>query len=296
MGNANRALIEETVDWIESNLKEPLSLDKVSRRLHLSKYHLHRLFRSLTGQPMMSYVRGRRLSSSINELLSTDLKIIDIAEEYQFEHEQSYERAFKRRFGLPPTEFRRKKTELPVDHRLDCGLIYDLPQGVLLSPRYFVLPTFCVAGVEALINHRENLEKITANSLALQFHTHWRAMIPDRINDPIYYGIITYSEDPDTANYYMPGVEISREQHLPVPLLCRTLPTMTYAVFRYIGFHAPEELSMQNLGALYALIDQNWYPHTSHEQSAPYHFERVDLRNCSPTYCETDVYIPVRSC
>ncbi len=294
MGNANRALIEQAVKMIEENLKEPLTLDRVSRRLHLSKYHLHRLFRSLTGLPMMSYVRGRRLSSSVNELLTTDLKIIDIAEEYRFEHEQSYERAFKRRFGLPPTEFRRKKTELSIDHRLDCGLIYDLPQGVLLSPRYCLLPGFCAAGVEELINHHENYEKITANSLALQFHTHWRARIPDRINDHIYYGIITYGPDPDTANYYMPAVEIAREQTLPAPLICRTLPTMTYAVFRYIGFHAPEELSMQNLGALYALIDQNWYPNTSHEQAAPYHFERMDLQNRSPSYCETDIYIPIK--
>jgi len=294
MGNASRALIEEAVNWIENNLRESLSLDKASRRLHLSKYHLHRLFRSLTGQPMMTYVRGRRLSSSVTELLTTDLKIIDIAEEYQFEHEQSYERAFKRSFGLSPSEFRRKRTELPVDHRLDCGLIYDLPQGVLLSPRYCVLPAFCVAGVEELINHRENLEKITANALALRFYANLREQIPDRINDHIYYGIITYGDDPDTANYYMPSVEIAREQELPPPLSCRTLPTQTYAVFRYIGFHAPEELSMQNLGALYALIDKNWYPHTSHEQAAPYHMERIDLRSCSPTYCETDIYIPIR--
>ncbi len=295
MGKASRALVEDAVNIIESNLKEPLSLEDVSRQLHLSKFHLHRLFRSLTGQPMMSYVRGRRLSSSITDLLETDLKIIDIAEEYHFEYEQSYQRAFKRRFGLAPTEFRRRRIELPIDQRLDCGLIYDLPQGVLLSPRYCVLPTFCVAGVEELIDHRENYEKITANSLALHFHLHLREKIPDRRNDPVYYGLITYGENPEIANYYMPGVEIAREQPLQAPLLCRTLPTNTYAVFRYIGFHAPEELSMQNLGALYALIDANWYPYTKHQQAAPYHFERMDLRNCSPTYCETDIYIPIKT-
>ena len=295
MGNASRALIEEAVNMIESSLKEPLTLDDVSGRLHLSKYHLHRLFRSLTGQPLMSYVRGRRLSSSITELLETDLKIIDIAEEYQFEYEQSYQRAFKRRFGLPPAEFRRKRMEISIDQRLDCGLIYDLPQGVLLSPRYSVLPAFCVAGVEELINHRENLEKITANTLALHFHTHLREKIPDRIKYHIYYGISTYGENPEIANYYMPCVEIAHEQSLPAPLFCRTLPTQDYAVFRYIGFHAPEQLSMQNLGALYDRIDQNWYPYTNHAQSAPYHFERMDLRSCSPTYCETDIYIPISS-
>jgi AraC-like DNA-binding protein len=43
MGNASRALIEKAVNWIENNLRESLSLDKASRCLHLSKYHLHRL-------------------------------------------------------------------------------------------------------------------------------------------------------------------------------------------------------------------------------------------------------------
>ena len=322
MGTASRALIEDAVNFIEGHLKESLSLGDVSAHLHVSKYHLLRLFRSLTGQPLMSYVRRRRLSSSVTELLDTSMRIIDIAEEYHFEYEQTYQRAFKRLFGMSPAEFRRHRIELPIDHRLDCGLIYDLPQGVLLSPRYCILPTFCVAGVEELINHRENRENITANALALYFHTHLRELIPNRVNDHIYYGIITYGEDPDTANFYMPSVEVSRvavdeglaeaedgnrrekvisgstsapqEGGLPEQLIYRTLLTQTYAVFRYIGFHAPEELSMQNLGELYDLIDKNWYPRTSHQQSAPYHMERMDLHKCSSTYCETDIYIPIR--
>ncbi|NLT12076.1 MAG: helix-turn-helix domain-containing protein [Clostridiaceae bacterium] len=322
MGTASRALIEDAVIFIEDHLKEALSLSDISAHLHVSKYHLLRLFRSLTGLPLMSYVRRRRLSSSVTDLLDTDMRIIDIAEEYHFEYEQTYQRAFKRLFGMSPAEFRRTKIELPIDHRLDCGLIYDLPQGILLSPRYCILPTFSVAGIEELINHRENREKITANALALYFHTKIREKIPHRVNDHIYYGIITYGEDPDTANYYMPSVEVARvavgegmsaaedgdrrektssgststiqEQMLTAPLIYRTLVTQTYAVFRYIGFHAPEELSMQNLGELYDLIDKNWYPKTSHQQAAPYHMERMDLHNCSSTYCETDIYIPVR--
>jgi len=294
MSIASRALIEEAIDLIEKNLKEPLSLTDVSKHLHISKYHMHRLFKSLTGQPLMTYVRGRRLCASAAELLETDHNIIEIAEEFQFDYEQSYERAFKRLFRLTPGEFRRRRCEIPVIHKMDCGLIYDLPQGVLLSPRYCIVPEFCVAGVEKLINHAENLEKSTANTLALDFYKTLREKVPNRKNDTVYYGLIIYSEDPSTANLYMPCIEIMGEHPLPTPFLCRTIPTQTYAAFRYVGFHPPADLSMQNLGFLYDLIDRYWYPHTRHEQAAPYHYERMDLAKCSSTYCEAEIYMPVK--
>lgn len=300
MDIASRALIEEAIDLIEKNVREPLSLDDVSGHLHVSKYHMHRLFKALTGQPLMTYVRGRRLSASVTELLETNHNIIDIAEEFQFDYEQSYERAFKRLFGLSPGDVRRRRCEVSVVQKVDCGLIYDLPQGVLLCPRYCIVPAFCVAGVEALINHAENLEKLTANTLALDFYETLREKVPDRVNDSVYYGLISYSENPAAANHYMPCIEIASKQNrtvqkLPEPLLCRSIPTNTYAVFRYVGFHDPHILSMQNLGSLYEVIDTIWNPSTQYEQAAPYHFERMDLAKCSSTYCEAEIYLPVIS-
>ena len=310
MDIASRALIEEAVSLIENSVREPLSLDDVSGHLHVSKYHMHRLFKALTGQPLMTYVRGRRLSASVTELLETDHNIINIAEEFQFDYEQSYERAFKRLFGMTPGELRRRRCEIPVVHKIDCGLIYDLPQGVLLSPRYCIVPEFHVAGVEELINHAENREKGTANTLALDFYETLREKVPYRVNETVYYGLISYSENPAAANHYMPCIEIASKQKspkqmleeqnlagrkLPEPLQCRSIPTNTYAVFRYVGFHDPRMLSMQNLGSLYEVIDTLWYPSTQLKPAAPYHFERMDLAKCSSTYCEAEIYLPVIS-
>ncbi|MDR2597077.1 MAG: helix-turn-helix transcriptional regulator [Treponema sp.] len=73
----------------------------------LSESHLHKLFRSTFNQPLGFYIRTYKLAESIDDLLNTKLKILDIALGYGFEYEQSYIRAFKREFGITPCELRR---------------------------------------------------------------------------------------------------------------------------------------------------------------------------------------------
>jgi len=94
-----RELISSVIELIETTIREKTTLDDVSDRTGLSKFHLHRLFKSLTGCSMMEYARKRKLTVSLHELLQTDLRIIDIALEYGFEHEQSYIAPSKARSG-----------------------------------------------------------------------------------------------------------------------------------------------------------------------------------------------------
>lgn len=75
------ALIGRVAAFVESRIEAPLDLDLVSSRFRLPNVHLHRVFRALTGMPLMECVRRRR--------------ILDIALEAGFSHEQSYTRAFR---------------------------------------------------------------------------------------------------------------------------------------------------------------------------------------------------------
>ncbi|MBP2630601.1 MAG: transcriptional regulator with only domain, AraC family, partial [Firmicutes bacterium] len=76
--------------YIEENLYKKFSLDDIAMHCGMSKYHLHRMFKSLTGESLMEYVQSRKLSSSISELKDTSRRIIDIAMDYGFDYEQSY--------------------------------------------------------------------------------------------------------------------------------------------------------------------------------------------------------------
>lgn len=106
--------IIETVNYIEENLYNKISLDDISMHTGLSKYYLHRIFKSLTGQSIIEYVQGRKLTSSITELINSNMRIIDIALDYGFDYEQSYIRAFKKVFGYTPLKVRSDKTSLSL--------------------------------------------------------------------------------------------------------------------------------------------------------------------------------------
>lgn len=103
-------IIREMLSWVESNLERPLTLDAVTARVGYSKWHLQRLFKSVTGQRLGSYLRARRLSAAAKEIRLTNRSLLDIANKYQFTDQQTFSRAFKKYFGIPPVKYRQAST------------------------------------------------------------------------------------------------------------------------------------------------------------------------------------------
>lgn len=282
-------LVEEAVTIIEEKLGQPFWLDCLAKDLYISKYHLHRLFKALTGKTLMSYVRGRRLSRSLIELVNTGAKISEIAEEYCFNYEQSYERAFKNQFGLTPTAFRNSPCELDIENMLDTSALRDIGEGIFTQPRFCFLPKLKVAGICTYI--KVEGEEMAANNAALSFWYKERAKITSRIKGHIYYGFAFPEQGGDYV--YMPCVEVSDTGNLPEGFESREFPAHLYAVFRYIGFHSPDVLSDHYIGYLYRYIEEEWSLKTRYKRNREYHFERMDTSINSSTYCEADVCIPV---
>lgn len=292
MNVANRQLIEDAVMLIEDNLKTDLSLDSIADRLSISKFHFHRIFKSITGTSLMTYVRGRKLTSSLLELSENRLNIIDIACEYNFKYEQSYNRSFKQLFGITPSAYRQNFCELPIVPRLDTSTLSDISSGLLIAPRYCTKSRFYLAGIRTLINHEENMEKATANAEALDFYYKSRYKLANVVHDSVYYGLITYY-DFFTADYYMPSVEVSLPFDSDPLFTCQTIERSDYAVFRYVGFHSPQDLNFALLSEVYHTIMSVWLPATSFQPIRKYHFERIDQKNCRDDYCEADIYFPI---
>ncbi len=294
MNNDQIAVIENTIDTIEDNLLHPLNLNELSRRVGLSKYHLERLFKSLSNKSLMSYIRGRRLSLSLHDLIHSRLNIIDIALKYQFEYEQSYIRAFQNQFRITPAKYRKLRYELPFEQKIDISTLTGTCQGFVIQPRMVIKPQFYIQGIKEEIFHAENLTSSTANKVAELFREQYLSMVPNRRNEHIYLAVIRYRPDSHISNDYIPCVETSVPNQAKPPFTAMTIPLQEYAVFRYVGFHAPTQLNYRTLKELYDYTDY-WVMNTKHRQLQPYHFERMDLSVCDDTFCEMDIYLPIHT-
>jgi AraC family transcriptional regulator len=286
------SLIENIIEYIENNLEFPLTSEDISREAGLSKFHLQRLFKALVNNSLISYVRGRRLSVSIHDLLYTDTNIIDIAIKYQFEYEQSYIRAFEKQFHITPAKYRKARYELPIIQKLDINTITAIEQGMILQPKMVIKPQFYIQGIKEEIFHEHNLVEFTTNKLAMLFKEKYLSLIPNRINEHIYLAIIEYRPKRLISNYYIPCIETTVLNPVEDPFVSYTIPMQEYAVFKYIGFHAPEEITFKTIEDFYSHI-MIWKGNSNYKKEQPYHFERIDLSICSDSYCEMDIYIPI---
>jgi len=97
------------LDFIESHLDEPLSVDRLSRVAHFSKFHFHRQFSHYVGVTPNRYVQLARLRRASYQLAFNALEpITDIALQAGFEHSESFSRAFRGVFGQSPRAFRKQ--------------------------------------------------------------------------------------------------------------------------------------------------------------------------------------------
>jgi len=108
-------LLKSVLTDIEMGARSGVNSGFIAKKHALSEVHLQRLFKLKYNKTLGIYIRTHKLTESIDDLLNTDLKIVDIALDYGFEYEQSYIRAFKREFGITPGKFR--KSEYNIDKR-----------------------------------------------------------------------------------------------------------------------------------------------------------------------------------
>jgi len=83
--------------------------DELADRVGLSRSALAQRFADLLGQPPMQYLTRWRLVLAAAMLRSSDRTIAVIAQEFGYESESAFNRAFKREFDMPPAAWRRQR-------------------------------------------------------------------------------------------------------------------------------------------------------------------------------------------
>ena len=99
--------IELVQRYIGDHLDEPLQRAVLASVAGFSIPHLHRIFIGQVGESAAAYVRRMRLQRAGRKLLFGAVDISEVALAAGYDTHAAFGRAFKRQYGLSPSEFRR---------------------------------------------------------------------------------------------------------------------------------------------------------------------------------------------
>ena len=104
--------IQIFVDEIDKCIKnyndEALTLSFLSRSLGYSEFYTTRKFKEISGMQFRDYLRLRKLAFALKEVRDSDKSFFYISLDYGFSSNEAFTRAFKRTYGMTPSEYRKK--------------------------------------------------------------------------------------------------------------------------------------------------------------------------------------------
>lgn len=124
--------INKVQDYIERHLDTQLSVEQLAHIASFSKYHFQRIFTSIVGESLHSFIKRLRLEKAAY-LLLTDSKrsIQDIALTLGFANQASFAKAFKERYGISSSLYRKEKSKmLEADIHKDTERMHLEPEAV----------------------------------------------------------------------------------------------------------------------------------------------------------------------
>jgi transcriptional regulator GlxA family with amidase domain len=99
--------LAELASWITTNPRRDLSVTVLAERACLSPRHFVRRFKEAFKQTPGTFVRDRRLDEARRRLTAENLPVDAIADSVGFQSTDAFCRAFRQRFHITPTDYRR---------------------------------------------------------------------------------------------------------------------------------------------------------------------------------------------
>ncbi|MGF7179022.1 GlxA family transcriptional regulator [Tunturiibacter psychrotolerans] len=110
----------EVAAYIQAHLDRDLSVPALAKISHLSERQFSRRFKSVFQTSPAAFVEAVRLDESRARLCETDCSINQLASSVGFASDDAFRRAFERRFGIPPSDYRARfgyetRTSMRID-------------------------------------------------------------------------------------------------------------------------------------------------------------------------------------
>jgi DNA gyrase inhibitor GyrI/AraC-like DNA-binding protein len=262
--------------YIDQNLFREINPEQLAEVVNLSFFHFRRVFRSITGENIGTYIGRLRLEYIAHLLIATEQPIEEIRSQTSYQTKFSLAKAFKKHFGISMSEYRTKYQ--PTEIRTHTN---NPAQAKIM--RINTQMAVCLE-VGNTFQDKHNYTSIWKELV----HYKERHIQPRENNR-----FVSISQDnpvvtPMKQRRFYIGALVDEETKPVGKFSIREIPGGMYAVFRHKGSYA-------DLPELYKAIYEQWLPQSGYYQKNPITFE-VYLNAPGETPVEellTEIYIPI---
>ena len=277
--------ISEAICYIEENITEDLTIEKIAQRALISPYYFQKGFAMLCGFTVGDYIRQRRLTLAGSELVSSDEKIIDIALKYGYDSPDSFAKAFTRFHGVTPSAVRRDGAMIKAFASLKIKFM--LEGGYIMDYKITEKDSFTVIGASRRFKY---------DGAAAEIPKFWKEHFESGNGKTVCgtYGLCIDESMGSEDFEYLIADDYNPSMEVPDGFVTRIIPKHTWAVFPCKGAmpNAIQEVSQR--------IFSEWLPNCKdYEIAAGYNVEMyTDPADCPKGVQDenyySEIWIPVR--
>jgi AraC family transcriptional regulator len=197
----------------------------------LSEYHFHRIFKSITGETVKDFLIRLRLERAAMQMKHNPDEIGQIALRHGYENHESFSRAFKQYFQVPPQVYRKEARDRAVQKQREYQRrAFSLENLHINPPHIQSFPDLHLA----FVRHNGSYDRVAASFQRLMLWAAAHLVLQLR---PTTLGIVHDSpeitEEPKIR--FDACVLLSRAIQPKGEIGYKEIPGGRYAVFRYTG-------------------------------------------------------------
>lgn len=98
--------ISQIADFVSKNFSQPMPVVDIAKHINMHPASATKLFKKICGMSLMQYITQHRIFHAQRLLMSTDMKIVDVALDSGYQSASRFYAAFKEYCGQSPQEYR----------------------------------------------------------------------------------------------------------------------------------------------------------------------------------------------
>jgi len=246
----------------------------------------------MLGIPIQEYIRRRRLSEAGKLLISSEIRILEIALSFGFESQESFSRSFQQYFSCNPSRFRKEKPKIWFYEKVEINManiiLKNTKGGVSMAYKIVERNEIKLIGMKERIIMPNNI----IPKMWLDFFDREKE-IKNRVNS-VCYGLATNMSAENYEFDEIVGVEVSDFSDIPEGMISTKIAPQRYLVFTHKGILFDEK-GESKLHKTYDYIYGQLIPNLEYEVDNGFNIEVYDERFIpNNENSEMDIYIPIK--